>query len=539
MNIPRGAAVVFQPAVQASIQRGIEQIVAPIRPTLGPLTRTVVLSTSFPGEVPEILEKGSLIARRITALTDPDADMGAMLVRSLLWRLHKTVGDCTATAAVLCQSVYDDGMRYLTAGGNAIKLKAHLHAGMQIMLRELDRLTVTLHGIEAITHFAQSVGDDAELSSFLGEIFDTLGPFAQIDIRTGQKRDTTRHYVEGAYWKGGVHSSSQLPSGKRVELTNPAFVLTDLSIDDPWQAARLIEAALLAGKTSLVVITSQVSEAVTTFLLETRNQARFPMLAVKIPEPLIDRPATLADIATLVGGRVLLKVTGDSLHHIKPADLGGAAQAWVDVDYMGLVDGCGDHSQLLKHIAMLQANLDRCDDPDVRVRLLERMGKFVGGSALVWCGGTTDREIQSRKLQMEQKVSALRMALSSGVLPGGGVALLACQPALRRRIARATSTDERAAYTILLQAAEVLIRTLATNAGYDPGTVIAALQGKMPSHAFDMRSGGVVRIRQAGLYDGAAACKAAVRGAVTTAALALTIDVLVHGPRPETIVDPG
>ncbi len=531
--------VVFQPVVQKSIQRGIHQIVAPVRATLGPISRTVVMSSNFPGEAPEVMDKGSLIARRMISLPDRDADMGAMLVRSLLWRLHKTVGDSTATAAVLCQAIYDGGLHYLAAGGNPVRLRFYLEAGLQIILNELDSLTRAVSGTQELASFAQSVCGDATLAGILGEVLDTLGPYVHVDVRAGHSHQTTRQYVEGAYWKAGVQSLAFLPDGSRVELANPALLVTDLSLDEPGQAGAAIEAALLAGKKSLVVISSQVSEAVTAFLLANRDRTGFSTLAVKIPEPLLERPGTLADLNALVGGRVLLSAAGDAFSHLQSADLGSVELAWADKDYLGMVEGAGDEATRNRHIAALQSNLERSDDPERRARLLQRLGQFVGGSAIVWCGGATERQIKARKEQAQHAISALRAALDKGVIPGGGVGLLACQPALRRRLAQAESSDERAACRVLLDALEIPFRVIVSNAGHDPGTIIGALRGKLRCQGFDVRTGRVIDMQQAGLYDGAAACKAAVQGAVSTAAMALTIDVLVHTVKPEQVLDPG
>lgn len=47
-------------------------------------------------------------------------------------------------------------------------------------------------------------------------------------------------------------------------------------------------------------------------------------------------------------------------------------------------------------------------------------------------------------------------------------------------------------------------------------------------HGFDVRSGQIVDMTQAGIWDAAAVLKAAVRGAVASAALALTHRSFVH-----------
>jgi len=97
-----------------------------VRPTLGPRPRIVAIDRILDKKMPEMLDNGGIIARRIIQLADRDEDVGAMFVRDMLWTLHDQVGDGTATAAILLQSVYNGGIRYLASGGNATRLQHHL-----------------------------------------------------------------------------------------------------------------------------------------------------------------------------------------------------------------------------------------------------------------------------------------------------------------------------------------------------------------------------------------------------------------------------
>ena len=117
-----GPYVVFQPATHRAMQRGVNQIADAIRPTLGPRPRMVAATRIMDRPTPEILSDGATIARRIIRLADRDENVGAMLLRDILWRLHDQVGDGTATGAVLFQSVFNGSIHYLESGGNAMRL---------------------------------------------------------------------------------------------------------------------------------------------------------------------------------------------------------------------------------------------------------------------------------------------------------------------------------------------------------------------------------------------------------------------------------
>jgi chaperonin GroEL len=125
-----------------------------------------------------------------------------------------------------------------------------------------------------------------------------------------------------------------------------------------------------------------------------------------------------------------------------------------------------------------------------------------------------------------------------GVLPGGGVALLACRTMIRRAQRQQVEADERAAYTLLLNALAEPTRVILSNAGSEPSPLIAEIERAGPGQGVDARTGQLVNVTQAGILDSASAQIAAVRAAIAGAALALTVEVLVHHRTPDMTLDP-
>ena len=169
--------LVFQPGSYASLIRA-NQIVNAIRPTLGPLPRVVAIDRILDTRIPELLDNGGTIAKRIIQLRDMHADVGAMYVRDCLWQLQDQEGDGTATAAVIFQSVFNQGVRHVAGGYNARRLQTYLEEGARLVLAELTRMTAAVNGKERLAQAAYTVCQDAELSDLLGEIFDIVGEYA-------------------------------------------------------------------------------------------------------------------------------------------------------------------------------------------------------------------------------------------------------------------------------------------------------------------------------------------------------------------------
>jgi chaperonin GroEL len=261
-------------------------------------------------------------------------------------------------------------------------------------------------------------------------------------------------------------------------------------------------------------------------LLNQSNRKRLHVVAVKSPAIHADvRRHALQDIAVITGGKAFFKDAGDSLSQVKPEDLGKARRAWADTNFFGLIGGRGDPRQVRQHIATVRAAYRNCKDTDESKRLRERLGKLIGGAAILWVGASTPLGVETRKELAESTAEAMRGALRDGVVPGGGVTLLEISQILRRQ-ARET------ACLILSEALEAPFRVLLQNAGHDPSRGLAEVLLAGEGWGFDVVAGKVVRMADAGIFDSAAVIKLAVLSAIRSAALALTVDVMVHRANP-------
>ena len=552
--------LVFQPDAALSLQRGINLIVDAVRPTLGPITRTVAVSQALDNKPPELLDKGGLIARRISGLPDRDADMGAMLLRQMLWGLYEDCGDGTATAALIFQSITNDGLKYLAAGGNAMRLREHLGDCLDVVLVALDEMTKPISGREQLAQLAECICHDPELADKLGEIFDFIGEHGQLDVRRGHTRFIEHDYMKGMYWRRGAVSRAMLRGGKetdRIVMNNCAILLSDLDIEEPAHLLPVINMLMRAGAKALLLVGEKFSESVINFILANKKPEDFRIVAVKTPGSTDDqRRAHLSDMAVITGAIPLFKAAGDTLSTplSPPNELGGssdtarrdsrhatyfgqAKQVWVERTMFGLVSDRENQAELTEHLADLLEQVEYTTDKDNEAFLRERISKILGGVAILRIGDALPARMDSRIASAKETAKSLRRALRDGIVPGAGVALLACRAALEASPVEAGESDARAAQRMLLRALEAPIRTICHNAGFDSAKV-AELEGKPTGYGIDARSGAIVDVMDAGIIDVASVTKAAVRSAVTSAALALTIDVLLHHAQPEETYAP-
>ena len=534
--------VVFNPAASRGLQKGIEQLVSIVRPTLGPLPRLTVDGHNVRTRRPELLDDGAVIARRLVQLPDRDADMGAMYLRQLLWKIHETVGDGTATAAVLFHVVYKESVRYLVAGGNLVGLRKHLEAATRFLLTQLEPHKLEMTGSAKLSRLAETICGDAELSSGLGEIFSLIGPDGRLEIRSGRTRDIQTEYSDGSYWNSGLFSRHLITDQIKVraELENAAVLVTDLDVNDTSDLIPVLDAAFAGGYRSLMLIARTFPDAAVPLMTEPKNRSRMLMAAAKTPGVDINEIRTsVQDIALLTGGRALLKDAGDTFQSVRAEHLGRARRVWADMEYLGIANGQGDAAAVRQAAADLRHALKVKEDKKERALIKERLSNLVGGTGILWVGALSPYLVDVRKNLAAQTADALREAVRSGGLPGGGVALLDCRPALRERMAEAKDMDERMAYQILLKAVEAPARAIWENAGHKPGEVFSQLENVGPGYGLDVVRRQVVHMTSAGIYDSAGVVREIVMRSVMSASLALTVDVLIHKAQPiDSSVDP-
>ena len=534
--------IVFQPSAQENIRKGINTLVAAIRPTLGPTARTVAVTPLAENmNTPEILDNGGLIARRVIELHQREQDMGAMLARALVCRQHDSMGDGSATTAVLFQAIFNGGLHYLAAGGNPMRLRHYLEKSLHPLLRQLDELTRPVKGKLKLAQVARSICFDDELARLLGEIFDIIGAFGRLDIRKDNGRKLRREYLEGMAWDSGLFSRDMIADRAQLQTVyeEPALALADFKVNDPRHLMPLLEIAVERKIEKLVLVAGDLSaEAIAGLLMANGKLKDFEVMAVRLPgQNDGERLAAIEDLAIATGARPLIKDAGYELKDISFEHLGRARRVWAGPHNFGIIGGKGDPRQLRRHVSKLQAQLTALPDVQDREKLVKRIGRLLGGSATLWIGGASETEIERRKALAENTAAALRTAVSDGVLPGAGSAYLHCRNVLREQMINAADTDERAAYRILTDALAEPARAIYENAGYEPGEILARLANAENGYGFD-----VLRDRVAGeesILDCAAVLKAALKHAVHTAAMVLTVDVMVHHRTPEIARQPG
>jgi chaperonin GroEL len=509
-----------------------------VSPTLGPLPRTVAIAHIMGTDPPEILDSGATIARRTLQLADPFDNMGAMLIRHLTWRMFDRVGDGSVTAAVIARALVRTGFRHLAAGANPVHVRRGMECALAHATAELRRQAHPIDGPPDIARLVRTTVRNSQLEDMLGEVVDAAGPDGAILVEDAQEIRSSVEYVDGVRWNEGFLSTFLLPNNETssCRLLNPRVLVTDRVLEHADQLVAILEACVAAGDRNLFVIAPDITDSCVGLLVLNRERGVLDgAMAVRAPSIGTQRLRILEDLGVITGGRCVIQDRGDRLEDVTAETLGTARQAWATRSAFGIVGGYGSKAATRQRIAEVRAELAATPPADAYTtsKIQERIGKLAGTTAIIRVGAASMLEQAELKLRIEAAVRSARSALRNGAVPGGGGALLRCAAAVE---ALEFGGDERLGATIVARALAEPMRTIFANAGLEIGLTLD--EARQTDLVYDVLQRRWVDPWREGLVDPLEVQVAALETSVSTAALALTSEVLVHRKDAPTAVNP-
>ena len=531
--------MVFEADARDAIRRGVEKLAKAVTSTLGPRGRNAVLDKGW--GAPTITKDGVTVAEEIQ-LSDPYEHMGAQLVKEVASKTSDVAGDGTTTATLLTESIFVGGLKAITAGAAPARINAALQDGLHLALQSLDKLAKPVQGTAEVRQVGTiSANNDPRVGKIIGDAMDKVGKDGVITVEEGKTLETDVTVVEGMQFDRGFISPHFVTDthAMECEFEKPLILVHEDKISNVTKLLPLLEAVKNAGRPLLVIAEDVEGEALATLVVN-KLRGVIQCCAVKAPGYGDRRKAMLEDIAALTGAKPIMKDLGIELDKVTLRDLGTAKRVVVTNDDTTIVGGAGSRTAVDDRVAQIRRQIEATTSDYDREKLQERLAKLTGGIAQINVGGATETEVKERKALIEDALHSTRAAVESGILPGGGVALLRTARVLDK-LRKQDDDDYNMGIEVLASALATPLERIADNAGHD-GAVVAhrVLREKSPSWGFDALTGEYKDLVQAGIVDPAKVTKAALTNAVSVASLLLSTDALIaNKPEPKKRGPPG
>jgi chaperonin GroEL len=524
--------LVFNTEARAGLKKGVDKLAEAVKVTLGPKGRNVVLDRKFGS--PTITKDGVTVAKEVE-LEDPIENMGAQMVKEVATKTSDLAGDGTTTATVLAQAIFREGLKNVTAGANPMSLKRGIDKAVDRVVEELKNTSQETAGKKEIAQVGTiSANNDEEIGNLIADAMEKVGKDGVITVEEAKGLETTLETVEGMQFDRGYVSPYFVTDPDRMEaiLEDALILIHDKKISTMKDLLPVLEKVAQMGKPLLIIAEDVEGEALATLVVN-KLRGTLKVAAVKAPGFGDRRKAMLQDLAVLTGGQVISEEVGFKLENTVVSDLGRAKRIVIDKDNTTVVDGAGEEDKIQGRIKEIRSAADKSTSDYDREKLQERLAKLAGGVAVINVGAATETEMKEKKARVEDALHATRAAVEEGIVPGGGVALLRAQKALRELTLE--ESDEQIGVRIVERALEEPIRQIVQNAGIEGSIVVEKVRNSDDaSFGYNARTDQFEDLVAAGVIDPTKVTRTALQNAASIAGLLLTTEaVVVEKPEPK------
>ena len=516
--------IAFEQEAREAIRRGVSKLARAVKVTLGPKGRNVILQKSFGS--PTVTKDGVSVAKEIE-LEDVYENMGAAMVREVASKTSDVAGDGTTTATVMAEAIFNEGLKAVTAGVNPIQMKQGIEAAVADLCEKLGKMSIKIKSLDEMSNVAAiAANNDAEIGSLLASAMDKVGKDGVITVDEGKSLSTEVEWVEGMQFDRGYLSPYFVTDSTSMECVfDDCYVLVfEKKISNIKDLVPLLEQVVQQGKPLLIIAEDVDGEALATLVIN-RLRGSFNCCAVKAPGYGDRRKAMMEDIATLTGGTAIFEALGMKLDQIGLSELGRAKKVIIGKDNTTVIEGAGKNTEIKARIDAIRREIENCSSDYDREKLEERLAKLAGGVAKVNVGAATESEMKEKKARVEDALHATRAAVDSGILPGGGVALLRASGSVKP--SEDLTDDEMTGYNIVLRACRAPLNMIASNAGQDGGIVCEKVLAGKANFGYNALTDNYEDLVKAGVIDPAKVTKTALSNAASVSTLLLTSDALI------------
>jgi len=526
---------------------GINKLNDVVSSTLGPGGRTVLIREPN-GEV-KATKDGVTCSKAFNRLENDVEDLGAQMVKQVSIKSANEAGDGTTTSTILATKMIQEGMKAIRQGTNAVEVKQGIDKTVALVIEKLKNFSVDVSTEAQIKQVATISGNnDNEVGELIAAAIDKVGREGLVTIEESKTGETTLEVVEGMQFDRGYKSPYFVTNNTTMNaiLDDCYIMIYDGRINTAAEIIPFLQKANTENKSMLIIAEDYGDEALALMIVN-KMRGIVKIAAVKAPDFGDRRTLLLEDIAILTGGVVMSKSKGHKLEKINSATemegyLGKSRLVTVSKDETTIIDGKGEEATIVARSSEIKDQIDKATSFYEKEKLQERLGKLIGGVAIINVGGNSEIEMKEKKDRVEDALLATKAALVDGILPGGGVALIKAIDAVRNNTLN-WKDNEKIGFSIVEKACYEPFKKILSNSGLENWYEILhdVNTTSEPFTTYDAKNKVIVNGIDAGLLDPTKVVMSSIKNASGVAGTILTVESVVlekKSEKEENAADP-
>ena len=509
------------------LQKGIDKLANAVKVTMGPKGKLVLISRE--GRHPIVTKDGVTVAQSIN-LVDEVENLGVQVLKESASRTADEAGDGTTTATVLSQFIYNEGLRYKTAGFDIEQLKSGIEIAKKNIIRLINEYSVPVDGTKDLLKVATiSANGEEDVAKLIVNAIEAAGPDGHVLVEEAKGFESSLTVVDGFQMERGFLSPYFVTDKNKMvaEFKNPLILMADRNFNSIRELMKPLEVALDSGK-PIVVIANDIEGDAMQGLVLNRIKGSLQIAAIKSPGFGGARHDLLLDLQTIVGGKVI--DGGFDMTSFDMSMFGTCKKIIIHKNKTLVVrDDSKSDSETKERMSVIK---DQLKYPGLgeneRLLLKYRLQQLSGGIAILRVGAATESELIERYDRVDDALHATRAALEEGVLPGGGIALYQLASLHESSIVQEDIDKEAAAgHDLLINACKEPFKQILSNAGLSHHNILTNIQRRSESLSnvgYDVRNKQFGDMFELGVIDPAKVSRCALENAVSAATMLLSAD---------------
>jgi chaperonin GroEL len=523
------------------LRKGVNLLADTVSCTLGPKGRNVICQRVY--NKSRITKDGVTVAGEFF-LEDPIQDIGAQIIKEASQKTAEEAGDGTTTSTVLARSIYNNGLNYLNEdnANNPVDVIAGIDLAVNDIVKNLKKLSIDINpNTKHLENVATiSANNDSDLGKIVSEAVSTIGKDGKVIMENSKDSSTYFNVIRGTIIEQGfIHPVFSTSSeSEEMVLNNPLIVVSNFKFSSMEQIRDICTYAY-KNQRELLIIAEELDKEALVYVAENVSRGKIKMAVVRPPGVSNMRNFMLSDIAIITGGDFKDTVKGHNPKRFNANNFGSAEKVIVNRKQTVIIEGKGSKEEKQKRISAIQENIKNAEK-GIDDRHKERLSKMFSGVATIYIGANSEVEQKEKKDRVEDAILATQSALEEGIVPGGGFALYNC---IKKKWKAFDNKDIEAGYTIVMHSCLDPLKTIISNAGKNPDTILSKLN-KTNRMGYNSKSGLYVEnVIESGIIDPTKVARVSLINAASVAKTLLTTEATIYYSEnhlPESIkMDPG